>query len=774
MQVATNVGFSVLGIIIFALIAILIVGGLVALIAVLASRKNGNDDLSPVGDDGVLGDQRSYFDGGYFGYIGHQILYCLISVFSLGIAVPWAMCMMERWRVNHTVINGRRLKFTGTGGKLFGKYILGVILTIITFGIYGIWFGLSIQKWMTSHTVYADDPDETASKFTGGAGGWFGYHVLFIVLSLVTFGIGMPFAMVMLERWKLSNTVIGGSPLAFNGLGGRLFGKMLLWALLSVVTFGIFDLFVYVKYLRWVGVNTDALYRTEEYKKFSREQEKFALENVAAYGLAANNTELDKLRSGVKGDESPDEIKIMAQNGNIYASYIYACELINSRGNDDEEAIELLRTSAYGGYHQAMLYYAYYVKEYSEQEYIDLVKGSAKAGNYEASRILKEYYEALAYEFKNADDERCVDALREAAYWFKVAVSQGNYPNEDTTFEYEKMLDTIAMWKASGVEPKKGGAGVVVGAILGVIALVGVLGVGAFALLAIFGVSVPLLGSFGGHTVDYVDPTPYEDYVDDYDDYDYYDGSTPEEVTENTDVYVPYVTGFPESDAVSLIESVGLICEITYTETSDYTEGTVISSSYSDGDLLEKGSTVILEIAIAPQYPDLTRSRAFELVNNWNYATSFLYHYFESKGMIDCSNPYELAVFDGMQIVECGSVPCVNTWEDLRKALSSDFTYNYIDDTFTQTYSSDVPGNTTYAGDWFKADGTIYYVPNYGMGFYDMDINTMSMEEVGPGRYRVICNGGAPSPEYYGNPYEFEIVYDGTDGEYKIDTCNLT
>ncbi len=769
MQVATNVGFSVLGIIIIALIAILVVGGLVALIAVLASRKNGNDDLSPVGDDGVLGDQRSYFDGGYFGYIGYQILYCLISVFSLGIAVPWAMCMMERWRVNHTVINGRRLKFTGTGGKLFGKYILGVFLTIITFGIYGIWFGLNIQKWMTSHTVYADDPDETASKFTGGAGGWFGYHVLFIVLSLVTFGIGIPFAMVMLERWKLSNTVIGGSPLVFNGSGGRLFGKMLLWALLSVVTFGIFDLFVYVKYLRWVGVNTDALYRASLYKEYSREQEKIALENVAAYGLAANNTELDKLRSGVKGDESLDEIKIMAQSGNIYAAYIYACELMNSRGNDDEEAIELLRTSAYGGYHQAMLHYAYYVKEYSEQEYIDLVKGSAKAGNFEASRVLKEYYESLAYEFKKNNDERSLDALRESAYWFKVAVSQGNYPNEDTILEYEKMLDTIALWKASRVEPKKGGAGVVVGAIFGVIALIAVLGVGVFGILAVFGVSVPVLGNFGGHAVDYVDPTPYDDYVDDYDDYDdYYDGSTPEEVTENTAVYVPYVTGFPESDAVSLIESVGLICEITYTETSDYTEGTVISSSYSDGDLLEKGSTVILEIAIAPQYPDLTRSRAFELIDRAYVASEFMCYYFDRRGMMDNSNVYDYNMFGDGYTVACGSVSGVNTKADMKNALSADFTDEYIDNVFMSTLSSTDPSVTMYEGRWIEVNGKIYCVPNEFVGLYSIYEETVSVEEIGPGRYRVTGKGGAPTLEDCGE-YEYMVVYDDADGTYKID-----
>ena len=765
MQVATNVGVSVVGIIIIAVIALLVVGGLVALIVALASRKNNNSDISPEGDNGVLGEQLSYFDGGYFGYIGHQILYCLMSVFSLGIAVPWAMCMMERWRVNHTVINGRRLKFTGTGGQLFGKYILGVFLTVITFGIYGIWFGLSIQKWMTSHTVYADDPDEAVSRFTGGAGGWFGYHVLFIVLSVVTFGIGMPFAMVMLERWRLENTVIGGSPLVFNGSGGRLFGKMLLWALLSVVTFGIFDLFVYVKYLRWITVNTDALYRASLYKEYSREQEKYVLENVSAYGLAANNTELDKLRSGIKGDESLDEIKVMAQSGNIYASYIYACELMKSRGNDDEEAIELLRASAYGGYNQAMLHYAYYVKEYSEQEYVDLVKGSVKAGNFEASRILKEYYEALAYEFKKNNDERSVDALRESAYWFKVAVSQGNYPNEDTTLEYEKMLDTIALWKASRVEPKKGGAGVVVGAIFGVIALIAVLGVGVFGILAVFGISVPALG-MAKNEMSYFEPSPYEDYADDYYDYDDYPDFYPEEVTEDYYGNVPYLEGLSEADAVSRLEEEGFVCEITHTETLDYPEGTVISSSHPEGEY-SKSETIVLEIAIAPQYPELTRSRAFELIDRAYVASEFMCYYFDRRGMMDRSNVYDLEYYE--RALACGSVSGVYTQADMRNALSDDFTDEYIDNKFmTTTTFFDVSSVTIYEGLWFEANGQIYCVPNEFVGLYSIYEETVSVEEIGPGRYRVTGKGGAPTLEDCGE-YEYMVVYDDADGTYKID-----
>ena len=61
----------------------------------------------------------SYFDGGILELIGWRILAILITVFSLGLANSWAKCMLYSWQFKHTVYNGKRLKFEGTGGDLF-------------------------------------------------------------------------------------------------------------------------------------------------------------------------------------------------------------------------------------------------------------------------------------------------------------------------------------------------------------------------------------------------------------------------------------------------------------------------------------------------------------------------------------------------------------------------------------------------------------------------------------------------------------------------------
>ncbi len=98
---------------------------------------------------------ESKFTGGLLGEIGISILQTLIIAISFGIATPWAVCIKQRWIADHTIIDGRQLKFDGTGTQLFGCYIKWFLLTIITLGIYGFWLANNMQKWITKHTHFA-------------------------------------------------------------------------------------------------------------------------------------------------------------------------------------------------------------------------------------------------------------------------------------------------------------------------------------------------------------------------------------------------------------------------------------------------------------------------------------------------------------------------------------------------------------------------------------------------------------------------------------------
>lgn len=97
---------------------------------------------------------ESKFTGGLLGLLGISILQWLIIGLTFGIAAPWAICMKESWVVRHTVIDGRQLRFDGTGGQLFGNYIKWFLLTLITFGIYSFWLNIKMKQWVTKHTHF--------------------------------------------------------------------------------------------------------------------------------------------------------------------------------------------------------------------------------------------------------------------------------------------------------------------------------------------------------------------------------------------------------------------------------------------------------------------------------------------------------------------------------------------------------------------------------------------------------------------------------------------
>lgn len=100
--------------------------------------------------------QQSYFDGGLFELVIYRIIGFFLTTFTLGLAFPWAMCLVYGWEINHTVIDGKRLRFDGTGAELFGNWIKWLLLTFITLGIYGFWVGISIKKWQVKHTYFID------------------------------------------------------------------------------------------------------------------------------------------------------------------------------------------------------------------------------------------------------------------------------------------------------------------------------------------------------------------------------------------------------------------------------------------------------------------------------------------------------------------------------------------------------------------------------------------------------------------------------------------
>jgi len=115
--------------------------------------------------------KESYFDGGFWELVGWSLLGLLVWTITVGIALPWIYCWFARWRTNHTVIDGKRLRFNGTGGSLFAHYILrgwllGLILNPLTLGLYLFYYlFVSLKKWEIKNTSLVDSGN--SSGFAG-------------------------------------------------------------------------------------------------------------------------------------------------------------------------------------------------------------------------------------------------------------------------------------------------------------------------------------------------------------------------------------------------------------------------------------------------------------------------------------------------------------------------------------------------------------------------------------------------------------------------------
>lgn len=99
----------------------------------------------------------SRFDGGVLANLGYNILCVVITTLTFGICYPWAFCIKKEWRTRHTVIDGRRLVFDGTGAQLFGNWIKWLLLTIVTLYIYSFWVSVKMMQWETKHTHFVDE-----------------------------------------------------------------------------------------------------------------------------------------------------------------------------------------------------------------------------------------------------------------------------------------------------------------------------------------------------------------------------------------------------------------------------------------------------------------------------------------------------------------------------------------------------------------------------------------------------------------------------------------
>ncbi len=441
-------------------IALAVIGGIVALIVALASGKK-KEEAAPTED-------RSYFDGGYLAYIGYSLLVGLVTTITFGIAFPWMCCMLQRWKAKHTVVCGKRMRFDGTGVQLIGRFLLWMLLTLITFGIYGFWMVIAVQKWISKHTHFVGEEDDN-SYFDGGFWGFIGMNILTFFVTLVPV-VGFAWADIMRNRWFTEHTVIDSRRLVFTGTVGKFFLKYLLWGFLTAITFGIFGLFVPVKAMRLVAEHTidhehtpEALMKQSEYRNIIRT-------DCASFKTYRVEDEMEGIKAGINDTTEKDALKALADGGNRAAQYLYAVRY--AEGQFGEEPFSsMLKASAEAEYAPAMSLYGL---THSCEGRNELLQKAAARGQLAALRECMALSGAQA--FSTSEKEalpllketvRCGDLLKESS--------------EELTAEeqelYKKCVLAIRKIESGIVKASGGGkiAAIVIAAVLAFFLILGVL-----------------------------------------------------------------------------------------------------------------------------------------------------------------------------------------------------------------------------------------------------------------------------------------------------------
>ena len=95
---------------------------------------------------------ESRFTGSLVDCVIVNLVAGFVSVLSLGLLSPWAICYYYRYIASHTIIDRNQLRFDGTASQLWGQWFKWLFFIIITVGIYTFWVGLRLEQWRVCHT----------------------------------------------------------------------------------------------------------------------------------------------------------------------------------------------------------------------------------------------------------------------------------------------------------------------------------------------------------------------------------------------------------------------------------------------------------------------------------------------------------------------------------------------------------------------------------------------------------------------------------------------
>lgn len=125
-------------------------------------------------------ENKSSFEISTLKLIGVNLLCVIIIIFTFGLSTPWVIVRLTAYETKHIIIDGKRLKFVGTGLGFLGQLIIALLLyfpmflpigfilknkvdhtsmnivACIVFIIYSTVVYVKMKRWITKNTHFEE------------------------------------------------------------------------------------------------------------------------------------------------------------------------------------------------------------------------------------------------------------------------------------------------------------------------------------------------------------------------------------------------------------------------------------------------------------------------------------------------------------------------------------------------------------------------------------------------------------------------------------------
>lgn len=173
----------------------------------------------------------------------------------MGIAKPWADCLILRKRLEHTVLNGKRLKFEGTGMELFIERLKWIFFTIITFTLYGFTVPVRRKGWILAH-IHFEEEELSNSYYDGKISEFIILNLILNTMNILSLGILYPFTKCVKLKHLANHSIINNQKIVFNGRAYDLLLHYILHFILIIITLGIYIFWLGISHTKWEVKNS--------------------------------------------------------------------------------------------------------------------------------------------------------------------------------------------------------------------------------------------------------------------------------------------------------------------------------------------------------------------------------------------------------------------------------------------------------------------------------------------------------------------------------------